>query len=391
MAAATTSAVTAQHNHIRATAGIMLAGAAAFSMEYCIQPVITEIAATFGLNPAQASLSVSAAILGMALTLLALTAFADKLPRRKMLALSLIASSAVMCGVSLINSFAAVVALRFVQGCILALVPVLAISYVNEEFSAEKAAAGIGMYVSGTTLGGITGRITVSTLTDFFGWQLATAILCAAAAAAGLLVLWLLPPEQHAPHKQSAGFSTEVFSKKNKKLFYLCIAAFCMMGSFVAVYNFISYVLKGAPYNLSQSIIGFLYGVQIFGTFSSAVAGKLVYRYGSAKIIAANLAVLGLGALLTLNGVLTVKIAGVAMVSFGLAGAHSAASGWSGRLVTTGKAAAGSLYMFSYYSGASVLGSLGGVFYSGFGWGGVVAMAAACVLAALIFIRSAAK
>lgn len=391
MAAAVTSVITAQHNHIRATAGIMLAGAAAFSMEYCIQPVITKIAATFGLNPAQASLSISAAIFGMALTLLALTACADKLPRRKMLALSLIASSAVMCGVAFIHSFAAVAALRFVQGCILALVPVLAMSYVNEEFSPEKTAAGIGMYVSGTTLGGITGRITVSTLTDFFNWQYATAILCAAAAIAGLLVFWLLPPERHAPQKSSAGFDTAVFSRKNKKLFYLCAAAFCMMGSFVAVYNFISYVLKDAPYNLSQSVIGFLYGVQIFGTFSSAMAGRLSAQYGSAKIIAASLAVLAGGALLTLNGILLVKIAGVAMVSFGLAGAHSAASGWSGKLVTTAKAAAGSLYMFAYYSGASILGSLGGVFYGGFGWGGVVAMASLSALAALMLIRLAAK
>ena len=39
--------------------------------------------------------------------------------------------------------------------------------------------------------------------------------------------------------------------------------------------------------------------------------------------------------------------------------------------------------MFCYYSGASILGSLGGVFYARLGWQGVVFMSAAAALLAL--------
>ena len=69
-------------NYFRALAAVIITGMAAFSMEYCLQPVISKIAATFELNPAQASLAVSAAMIGMALTLFVLTSFADRLPRR---------------------------------------------------------------------------------------------------------------------------------------------------------------------------------------------------------------------------------------------------------------------------------------------------------------------
>lgn len=376
-------------NYFRALAAIIIAGAAAFAMEYCLQPVISKIAATFALNPAQASLAVSAAMLGMALTLLVLTSFADRLPRRGLLAGSLIISSAVLLGVGFTHSFAAVVALRFVQGCILALVPVLAMAYVNEEFDAAKTGFGIGMYVCGTTLGGLSGRILASVLTDFGGWQFAVMALSLLSVLAGVLVWVLLPAGRNFTPGHAHGFAAGIFNRANKKLFYLFAAAFFMMGSFVAVYNFIAYVLKDAPYNLSQSVIGFLFAVQLCGTFSSAAAGKLTAKYGNANIISLCLLLLAAGALLTLHGLLAVKIIGLAVLTVGLFGAHASASGWCGRLVKTGKAAAGSLYMFSYYSGASILGSLGGVFYGSFGWGGVTAMSVAASALALAAVRLA--
>lgn len=381
-----------QRGYRRSLAAIILTGASAFSMEYCLQPVISHIAATFTLNPAQASLAVSAAMLGMALMLLLLTAFAGRLPRRKMLAGSLILSSAVLLGVGFTGSFAAVVALRFVQGCILAMVPVLTMAYVNEEFAAEKIRFGIGLYVAGTTLGGLSGRILASVLTDYIGWQHAVMALSLLSVAAGVLVWFLLPQEKH--HTKAAAVKfTAVFSKGSKQLLCLCAAAFFMMGAFVAVYNFIPYVLKDAPYNLSQSAIGFLFTVQLCGTFSSSLAAKLSAQYSSSKIINICLAFLAGGALLTLHHMLVIKIIGLAILTAGLFGAHAAASGWCGQLAED-KAAAGSLYMFSYYGGASILGSLGGIFYSSLGWVSVVAMAvlaAAVARLAVHFITPAPK
>lgn len=376
-----------QRGYKKAVAGVIITGAAAFSMEYCLQPVISKIAVTFLLNPAQASIAVSAAMLGMALTLLVLTSFTGQLPRRKMLAGSLAVSSLVLFTAGMVQSFAAVVALRFVQGCILALVPVLSMAYVNEEFAPENTGFGIGMYVCGTTLGGLSGRILTSILTDYTGWQHAVMCLSLLTVAAGAAVWFLLPQEHNYVRKHSKGFNTEIFAKENKKLFLLCSAAFFMMGSFVSVYNFITYVLTDAPYNLSQSVIGFLFAVQLFGTFSSAAAGKFTARYGSGSVISFCLLLLAAGAGITVHHLLVIKIIGLAILTIGLFGAHASASGWCGQLVKNGKAAAGSLYMFCYYSGASILGSLGGIFYSSFGWGGVAAMSALAALLAFAVVR----
>ena len=51
------------------------------------------------------------------------------------------------------------------------------------------------------------------------------------------------------------------------------------------------------------------------------------------------------------------------MLTIGFFGAHSVASSWVGRRATRDRAHATALYLFAYYLGSSVLGSLGGVVY----------------------------
>lgn len=54
---------------------------------------------------------------------------------------------------------------------------------------------------------------------------------------------------------------------QNKKIIMIYLIAFCVMGCFVCTYNFISYVLMAEPYNLSQTIIGFIL-CALFSRFS---------------------------------------------------------------------------------------------------------------------------
>ena len=84
--------------------------------------------------------------------------------------------------------------------------------------------------------------------------------------------------------------------------------------------------------------------------------------------------VMSLGVALTLAHSIAAIIAGLALLTFGFFGAHSLASAWVGRRARIAKAQAASLYLFLYYVGSSVLGSLGGVFWQKGGWNGVAAL-----------------
>ena len=90
------------------------------------------------------------------------------------------------------------------------------------------------------------------------------------------------------------------------------------------------------------------------------------------------------GVLLTLSASLALVILGIAVTTFGFFGAHSIASSWVGRRARRGRAQASSLYLFCYYMGSSVAGSLGGLAWASHAWPGVVAMVGAMLLVALL-------
>jgi YNFM family putative membrane transporter len=81
------------------------------------------------------------------------------------------------------------------------------------------------------------------------------------------------------------------------------------------------------------------------------------------------------GALLTLHGNLWIKIVGLTVLVFGFFATHTVASGWMGVVAPrTIKAQASSLYLLFYYTGSSLIGWLGGFFWTGLGWLGIVGL-----------------
>ena len=93
-----------------------------------------------------------------------------------------------------------------------------------------------------------------------------------------------------------------------------------------------------------------------------------------------------LSALLTLSGNLYAVIVGVAFYTFGFFGAHSVASAWVGQRAVEDKAQASSLYLLFYYAGSSIVGSVGGLFWTPYGWQGVISMVAVLLLASLLLM-----
>lgn len=81
-----------------------------------------------------------------------------------------------------------------------------------------------------------------------------------------------------------------------------------------------------------------------------------------------------LGAVVTLSSSLFITIPGLAVFTFGFFGAHAVASSWVGVRAVNHRAQASSLYLLFYYTGSSVAGAVGGLFWMHFGWRGVVSM-----------------
>lgn len=65
------------------------------------------------------------------------------------------------------------IAIRAIQGAVLAGFPAIAMAYINEEFHPKSLGYVMGIYVSGSSIGGLAGRLIVGVLTDHFSWNIA--------------------------------------------------------------------------------------------------------------------------------------------------------------------------------------------------------------------------
>ncbi|MFD6438890.1 MFS transporter [Peribacillus sp. NPDC060186] len=360
-----------------------------FADLYSTQPVIPVFAKQFGVSPAVASLTLSFATGTLAICLLLVSFFSENIDRKRIMGTALTLSALLSICVSFVqDELYILIAIRAVQGAVLAGFPAIAMAYISEEFHPKSLGYVMGIYVSGSSIGGLAGRLIVGVLTDHFSWNIAIGSLGALSLIISLAFWWMLPPSQHAVHNKvslSRIKNSLINNLRNTRLVLLFSMAFLLMGSFVTVYNFVGIPLMGPPYHLSQTLIGFIFIIYLVGTFSSTWMGKLADQFSRRIVLLSGIAIMLMGALLTLLGPLFLKIMGLALFTFGFFGAHSIASSWVGRLAKKSeKAQASSLYLLFYYAGSSVVGASGGLFLMKFGWGGVISAVSILIILAAV-------
>lgn len=367
-------------------AAMFLGSFVTFALLYCLQPLIPVFSGEFQIPPATAGLSVSFATGGLAVSMIFMSWLSDVKGRKYVMTLALVGSALLAIAVAFVQNFTVLLVLRALQGVLLAGFPAISMAYINEEFSPAITGLVIGIYVSGNSVGGLMGRLLISTLTDLFSWRLAVGVLGSVCV---LMSLWFwlrLPesrnfrPKRMAPQAVVRGL---IQALQDTELRCLYCIGFLIMGSFVTLYNYIAYPLMAVPYNLSQTVVGCIFFVYLVGTFSSTFMGKLADERGSHKVLFLSLSCMLAGVVLTLAVSLYVKIIGVAVFTFGFFGSHSVASSSVGKSRKVGKAQSSSLYLLLYYIGSSVLGALGGTFLVWNGWSGVVLLIGAALVLAL--------
>lgn len=360
---------------------------ATFVAMYAAQAVLPELTREFSVDPATAALAVSATTGMLALAIVPASAISERYGRVQVMAGAALLSALLGCIAPLAPSMGVLLAIRGVQGVALAGVPATAMAYLAEEVDLDHLGGAMGRYISGTTVGGLSGRVLASFVLDHAGWR--WALEAAALAALGFTALFLARAPRSrffvpAPIGVRTSSANLLGHLRTGRLVGLYLTAFLLMGGFVAVYNMLGFRLLAAPFGLSQSVVGLVFLLYLAGTVSSAAAGRLADRVGRKPVLVAGelLAVVGLAATIPAN--LASVLIGVLLFTAGFFAAHSVASGWVGAIATEHRAEASALYLFSYYLGSSVLGAAAGLWFSRDGWQGVVGYVAALYALALV-------
>ncbi|MCG2621895.1 MFS transporter [Arthrobacter sp. I2-34] len=376
---------------------LLFAGVATFAQLYSVQAVLPGIARDFGITPADAALSVSAATLGLALAVMPWSWVADRAGRKRAMTWAICAAVVLGLLLPLAPGFETLLAVRFAEGAALGGIPGIALVYLNEEVQKLHAAVAAGTYVAGTTIGGLAGRLVAGPIGGWLDWRAGVLAVSICAAAAAVVFVWLAPaPQGFRPLARGQGPSLArriLANLRVPRLLALYAQGFLLMGGFVAVYNYLGFRLEAPPFSLPASLVSLLFLAYLAGTVSSRLAGGLTMRLGRLPLLLMAIPVMLAGLAATLVDSLPVILAGLVVFTGGFFGAHSVASGWTPRLAAQGRAQAAGLYNFFYYAGSSLLGWAGGLFFGSFGWTGVALFAGVLALlagtTALLLLRGA--
>ncbi|APZ42270.1 MFS transporter [Acidihalobacter ferrooxydans] len=359
----------------RTILALFAAGFATFALLYCVQPLMPEFSRNFALSAAQSSLSLSATTGVLAFAMLIAGAFSDAYGRKPVMVVSLLASSLLTAGLALTRDWQEVLIMRALMGLTLSGLPAIAMAYLSEEMAARSIGLAMGLFIGGSALGGMSGRLLAGVFTEWQSWRFALGVIGFTGLICGLIFWRALPPSRHFEPRPLRLHELAAPARRllrDPGLPWLFFAGFLLMGVFVTLYNYIAYRLSGAPYDLGQGAVGAIFGVYLVGIFSSAWMGHLAGKLGRRKVFWSAFVLILVGIGLTLLQPLALVILGLAVLTFGFFGGHSIVSSWVGRRAGGAKAQASSLYLFSYYMGSSIAGYCGGFFWDRFGWVGVV-------------------
>jgi YNFM family putative membrane transporter len=369
----------------RINVALFCAGFVTFVTLYDVQPLLPIFAREFGISPAVASLPLSMSTMALALGMLIAGTLSETLGRRTVMTVALFLTSLLALATLYSHSFQSLLALRLLQGLVLAGVPSVAMAYLGEEMDARAIGHAMGLYISGNALGGMSGRIGSALLCTYVPWHSAIALIGVISLLLSIVFLKSLPPSTNfhqRPFHPRYLVTSLLQHLRDPGLHCLYALAFLTMGGFISLYNYIGFRLLAPPYNLSHYQVSLIFLVYLLGSFSSGVVGNLIHRFGRPFMIRLTLLIMLAGTAITLCSSLPLIVAGVGVFTCGFFSAHAIASSWVGRRARTAKAQASSIYLFSYYLGSSISGTVGGLFWVSFGWNGVATMVSLLIIIA---------
>jgi YNFM family putative membrane transporter len=363
---------------LKISAGVFLAGFSAFSLLFCVQPLLPLFAADFSVPPAEAAMALSLTAGVLAVSVVVMAAVAVGLRRRTLMFVSMLAASLL----TLVQVFApgwhALLVLRAVEGVAIAGVPTVVLAYLSEEIEPSGLGYSVGLYVAGNGIGGMMGRLVASAVADAYGWRAAMGMMGAVTLAASAAFIFLMPESRNFTPHRDAGFryhwnawASHITQAPMRRLFLL---GFIVMGAFVSLYNYAAFRLSAPPYSIGQAHIGMIFLVYLFGVVSSPIAGAASDRLGRPLVLTLGLLIMGLGTAITLAAPLAAVVVGIAVITVGFFVAQPVLSSWPGSVARGAKGHATSLYLLAWYGGAAVAGVAGGQAYSLGGWRGLTIM-----------------
>ncbi|MGH6728341.1 MAG: MFS transporter [Pseudolabrys sp.] len=356
-----------------------LTGYCAFINLYSPQAILPLLSHEFHASAAEVSSIITVSTLAVAITAPFTGAVADVLGRKRVIVAAMFFLVVPTLMVGMAENLSAIIFWRAIQGLILPPIFAVTIAYIGDEWPAQEATTAAGIYSSGSSLGGFSGRLVTGLLADLIGWRAGFDALAFIAFAGAIAVAFLLPPERKFVRSEGLLASSRQMLAhfRNRQLVATYAVGFGVLFNFICTFTYISFHLAAPPYNLSASWLGAIFVVYLTGSVLTPWVGWAVTRFGRRRFTARVIALWIIGIGLTLAPPLPLIILGLAIsAGCGLI-CQAISTGYVTITAKVGRSSAVGLYVTSFYTGGSFGAVLGGIAWTLGGWPACAALVGA--------------
>jgi MFS transporter, YNFM family, putative membrane transport protein len=238
---------------------IATAGFAAFVNLYSPQALLPQLAGEFHVGPGEISALMTASTAAVALSAPFTGALADVAGRKRLITAAMFAVVVPTLIMTFAGSVPQLTFWRFVQGLLLPPIFTVAVAYIGDEWPPGEVTRVAGLYISGSAIGGFSGRFIPGLLTDVIGWRSAIQVVALLTLIAAIVVAAMLPRERNFV-RSGGGIATSVTQMvrhlRDRRLVATYAIGFGVLFNFVATFTYVNFHLAAPPYGFSPTLLG---------------------------------------------------------------------------------------------------------------------------------------
>jgi len=355
---------------------LFVTGYATFVNLYVTQPLLPRFREIFHASELMVSLTVSASVLAVALIAPLVGLMADALGRKRVIVAAMLGLTLPTLMAATATNLNQLIIWRFLQGLFIPGIIAVAMAYISEESPHQAVGSTMATYITGTVVGGFSGRFIAGLCATHHDWRMAFVYIGAITLAGSLITLCLLP--------RSTKFIRQTGSRASRASLWLHLknpqllatyaigfnVLFCQVGSF----TYVNFYLADKPFLLGPAALGAVFTVYLIGAVITPVSGIILDRIGYRRTLRIAVGVIIAGLLLTMIRSLPAVILGLTMASTGVFACQAAASSYVGKAAGRARSSAAGLYVAFYYFGGCLGSILPGFIWHKAGWAGCVAL-----------------
>lgn len=375
---------------IRALA-VAMAGFAAFVNLYSPQALLPKLAGEFHVGPGEIASLMTASTAAIALSAPFTGVLADIVGRKRLIVAAMFAIAVP----TIIMTFAATVPQlvfwRFVQGLLVPPIFTVTVAYIGDEWPPRNVARVAGLYVTGSAIGGFSGRFIPGILTDAIGWRSAIQVVALITLVAAVIVTLMLPRERQFVRSGGLVMSfAQMFRHfRDRRLVATFAIGFGVLFNFIATFTYVSFHLAGPPYFFSPTLLGMLFLTYLVSSPLLPWTGRAIALFGRRRLVLGTIVVWIVGALLLLAPPVAIIIAGLTLCAVCGMLCQTISTGYVTLTAKEGRSSAVGLYASTFYVGGSAGAFLTGLAWSTAGWSGCVAVIVAMQVIMAIIVLAA--